>query len=91
MTALPVRPQLSPEQVFIFVEQIVDRLKTISLDESEFLRTIHEFAEGHASGSVYDALLLACARKADARVIYTWNLKHFRRIAPDLADRIRTP
>ena len=92
MTALPVRPQLSPEQVFIFVEQIVDRLKTISLDESEFLRTIHEFADrGHASGSVYDALLLACARKADARAIYTWNLKHFRRIAPDLADGIRTP
>jgi hypothetical protein len=73
MTALPVRPQLSPEQVFIFVEQIVDRLKTISLDESEFLRTIHEFAD------------------RDARAVYTWNLKHFRRIAPDLADRIRTP
>jgi predicted nucleic acid-binding protein len=83
---------LSPEQVFIFVEQIVDRLKTISLDESVYLRTIHEFADrGHASVSVYDALLLACARKADARAIYTWNLKHFRRIAPDLADRIRTP
>jgi predicted nucleic acid-binding protein len=42
-------------------------------------------------GIIYDALLLGCARKVNAQRIYTWNEKHFRLVAPDLADRITTP
>jgi predicted nucleic acid-binding protein len=39
----------------------------------------------------YDALLLRCARKCNAQTIYTWNVKHFEAIAPDLAPRLRMP
>ncbi|GAC1639669.1 MAG: hypothetical protein NVS9B14_20930 [Candidatus Acidiferrum sp.] len=46
---------------------------------------------GIAGGRVYDALLLQCARKSKAEIIYTWNLKHFQAIAPDLTKRMRTP
>jgi predicted nucleic acid-binding protein len=92
MTALPVRPALAPEQVFLFVQQISERLTPISLDETEYLGAIRGLADrGLSSGRVYDALLLACARKAKAETIYTWDLKHFRHLAPDLADCIRTP
>jgi predicted nucleic acid-binding protein len=92
MTALPVRPLLAPEQVFLFVEQIVERLSPVALDSADYLQTIRELSERQfSSGQVCDALLLSCARKSNAEIIYTWNLKHFRRIAPDLADRIQTP
>lgn len=92
MTALPVRPILAPDQVALFLEQIPERLSMISLDEAEYRKTIQDAADRDlVSGRIYDALLLACARKAKARTIYTWNLKHFRQIAPDLAERIRTP
>lgn len=92
MTALPVRPVLAPEQVFLFVEQISERLTIIALEETEYLSTIRELADhGLPGGRVYDALLLACARKSQAETIYTWNVKHFRQLAPDLANRIRTP
>jgi len=92
MTALPVRPVLAPEQVFLFVEQIPERLTTITLEEAEYLNTIRELADRRlSSGRIYDALLLACARKSHAETIYTWNVKHFRQLAPDLADHIRTP
>ncbi|HUI78504.1 MAG TPA: PIN domain-containing protein [Bryobacteraceae bacterium] len=92
MTALPVRPLLAPEQVLLLVQQIVERLTTVVLDEAEYLETLSEVAErGFSSGQVYDALLLACARKSRAETIYTWDLKHFRQIAPDLAEHIRTP
>jgi predicted nucleic acid-binding protein len=92
MTALPVRPLLAPEQVYLFVEQIPERLMVIALEESDYLKTVRDLAERRfASGRIYDALLLACARKSRAETVYTWNLKHFRQIAPDLADRIRTP
>jgi len=37
---------------------------------------------------VHDGLILRCARKVDARKIYTLNEKHFKLAAPDLAERI---
>ena len=40
---------------------------------------------------IYDALLLQCALKAKADVIYTWNLKHFQQLAPNIASTIKTP
>lgn len=92
MTALPVRPLLAPEQVFLFVQQIVERLTPVVLEAAEYLQTIRELSDRQlSSGQVYDALLLACARKSGATTIYTWNVKHFRRIAPDLAEHIQTP
>jgi predicted nucleic acid-binding protein len=64
----------------------------VSLTENEYFETIRKAAEGgFTSGRVYDALLLRCAAKAKARTIYTWNLKHFQAIAPEQAERIRTP
>ena len=60
--------------------------------EREYLETIRNTARlGHTSGMIYDALHLACARKINADLIYTWNVKNFRSLAPDLADKIRTP
>ncbi len=92
MTALPVKPMIPPEQVMLFVEEVRNRLTLVSLDEREYFAAIQEAAgRGFASGWVYDALLLRCAAKAKAQTIYTWNLKHFRVLAPELADRIRTP
>jgi len=42
-------------------------------------------------GTISDALLLTCARKVDAERIYTWNVRHLKLVAPDLAGRILTP
>jgi predicted nucleic acid-binding protein len=74
------------------VEEIPQRLATIVLQQNDYLKIVRDLADRClASGQIYDALLLACARKAKAEKIYTWNLKHFRQLAPDLANRIRTP
>ena len=92
MTSLPVRPSLAPDQVILFIEQIPARLKVIALDDGEYLGVLRELAgRGVSGGRTYDGLLLACARKSKAETIYTWNKRHFERLAPDLAERIRTP
>jgi predicted nucleic acid-binding protein len=92
MSALPVRPALAPEQAFLFVQQMTEKLATIALEQSEYLNAIRDLADrSQTGGRVYDALLLACARKVRAETIYTLNLKHFRQLAPDLAGRIRAP
>ena len=92
MTALPIRPILASEQAFLFVQQIVERITTITLDQAEYMDAMRELSDrGMAGGRVYDALLLACARKSRAETIYTWNVKHFCQIAPNMTERIRTP
>jgi predicted nucleic acid-binding protein len=92
MTVLPVKPAIPPEQVMLFVEEIRKRLTVVSLEEEEYFEAIGNAAHlGFTSGRVYDALLLRCAVKAKVQTIFTWNLKHFRAIAPELAGRMRTP
>jgi len=92
MTVLPVKPQISPEQALLFVGEIARRLTSVPLSVKEYAETIKSVAErGYSGGRVYDALLLCCARKSKAQTIYTWNLKHFHALAPDLTDCIRTP
>jgi len=92
MTAIPHKPALPPEQVMLFIQSLENRLTPIVLNVEEYLYALEKVAaRGLTSGKIYDALLLACAAKSQAHVIYTWNLKHFHAIAPHLADRIQTP
>ncbi|MEO8127372.1 MAG: PIN domain-containing protein [Bryobacteraceae bacterium] len=92
MTALPVKDSIPPDQAVLFVQEVRDRFHVVPLDESEYFATITECAErGFTSGRIYDALLLRCAAKIKAEVIYTWNLKHFQAIDPRQAARIQSP
>lgn len=92
MTVLPVRPPLSADQVLLFVEQIRDKVTIITLNEREYLKTIQDASESRVlGGRIYDALLLAAARKAEPKKVYTWNVTHFRDLAPNWSNRIRTP
>jgi predicted nucleic acid-binding protein len=76
----------------LFISEVRERLTFVALSLDEHLTTIQHIADrGLTSGKIYDALLLACALKSGAEIIYTWNLKHFRAIAPHLADRIQNP
>ena len=64
----------------------------IALDPEEYRAAIGDAAaEDISGGTVYDALIARCALKSKATVIYTWNLKHFRRVGPEVASRARTP
>jgi predicted nucleic acid-binding protein len=92
MTALPVKDVIPPDQALLFVQEARDRLTIVTLTKDEYYGAIvTAAARGFTSGRVYDALLLRCAAKVKAEVIYTWNLKHFRTINPEDADRMRTP
>ena len=92
MTALPVKPPIQPEQALLFVEEIQKRLTPISLSLNDYKETIEAVAgRAYRSGRIYDALLLRCAMKWESGIIYTWNLKHFQGIFPELSSKIRTP
>jgi predicted nucleic acid-binding protein len=92
ITAMPVRNRFDPQQTSLYIEEIRKRCTPVSLSEDEYVETLELVAsKGLTSGVVYDALLLRCAEKVDAGIFYTWNVKHFRSIRPELSDQIRTP
>lgn len=74
----------------LFLAEIRSRLNVVALNEAEYYSAIQNAADrGVMGGTIYDALLVRCAAKAKAEIIYTWNIKHFQQI--DFAGRIRTP
>ncbi|MBI5242303.1 MAG: PIN domain-containing protein [Elusimicrobia bacterium] len=92
LTSLPLRPAIAPEQARLFLQDVRERLAAVTLSEAEYHAILDQAARQRVSGGrVYDLLLLRCAAKAKAERIYTWNIKHFQRLSPSLAARIRTP
>lgn len=92
LSRLPGGRRQRPEFAGRLVEQIAGRMTVVPLTAKEYQDAIHKAALANvAGGTIFDALLLACARKIAAERIYTWNLRHFQLVAPDLAERIVTP
>jgi predicted nucleic acid-binding protein len=92
LTRLPGESRAHPRTAVQFLESMQQHTKVIALDSDEYFEAIDGMSRRGLSGAViYDALILACARKARAERIYTWNLRHFRMVAPDLAAKIVTP
>lgn len=91
-TRLPGNQRFTPEQALHCIQQIEQNFMLLPLSPEEYLREIRYAVTQTLPGAmIYDGLLLACAREAKAERIYTWNIKHFRAIAPDIAGRIVTP
>ena len=92
LTAMPLALRLAPRDAVIAVDTFLKRLTPVTLSAEEYMETLRRTANlGHSGGMIYDALHLACARKIAADQIYTWDVRHFRMLAPDLAERIVTP
>lgn len=91
-TRLPGKNRLSGEQVMLFLGNVQERLTVVTLTADEYNSVLNDGAAiGVIGGNIYDALLGRCAMKAEADFIYTWNVKHFRQISPEIARRTRTP
>lgn len=81
-----------PANVRAAIALLREVLTVVSLTASDYDAVLDDLAARRlVGGLVYDALILRSAVRAHADVIYTWNDRHFRRVAPDWADRIRTP
>ena len=93
LTRTPYQTRVTAGMAWQILEENVLRSFEIeTLSRSEYVRTIKECAvRGWTGGRIYDALHIAAARKAGCSRIYTFNVSHFRQLAPDLTDRIMAP
>ena len=81
-----------PADVRAAIALLREALTVVPLNASDYDAALDDLASRRlVGGLVYDALILRCAVRARADVIYTWNDRHFRRLAPELADQIRAP
>ena len=93
LTSLPVTPRITPAEAVRMIAQNVEALfRMVPVTAAMYRRALQQCeARGLAGGAVYDALLIECARSASVDRIYTFNLRDFHRLAPDLTARIAAP
>jgi predicted nucleic acid-binding protein len=92
LTSMPAPRRVTGEQALLFLGDIRTNLTLVALTAREYVQMVEEVgAAGITGGTIYDAILGYCALKAEAKVIYTWNKKHFLRFPQAIASRVKTP
>ena len=91
LTGMSGKDRVTGDEALLFLGNVRERLTLIALDESEQSRAIEASSAYVSGGGIYDALLGYCALKANAKSLYTWNPKDFKRLSAAISERVRTP
>jgi len=93
LTRLPILPRINPAEARLILEtNVLKYFSLIAVTPDMYAKAVTACVEhGMRGGAIYDALLLECARASGADRIYTFNIRDFRRLAPDLGDRLCVP
>ena len=92
VTGMPGKDRASPDEALLFLRDVRERLTMLTLNEQEYFNVLRDAATaGISGGTTYDAIVAHCALKAKAQFIYTWSLKHFTRLGPQITSRVRQP
>lgn len=93
LTTLPVQPRISSAVAHQLIEHnVLDMFQVVSLSDQDYATIIEHLSDlGIVGGATYDALILCAALKAEADQVITLNERDFRRVYPDIADRIISP
>ena len=87
LTSMPPPHRVSAERAMPFVTDLRAQLTPV-----EVFKVICDLASsGVVGGAVYDGLIAQCALKAKADIIYSWNIRHFQRLGPEIERRLRVP
>jgi predicted nucleic acid-binding protein len=93
LTKTPFVPRISPNEAWqLLSDRVLDKFEIVHLTTEEHIGAIRRSShDGWSGGRIFDALHLQAARKTQCERIYTFNVRHFRQLAPDLADIIVAP
>jgi predicted nucleic acid-binding protein len=93
LTRAPFIPRIRPHDAWLYLaNDVLSVFELVSLTATEYREVVESCSQnGWPGGRVYDALHVRAARKSNCERIYTFNLKHFHEVAPDLRDIILSP
>jgi predicted nucleic acid-binding protein len=92
VTGMPGKARVSGSEALLFLGNVRERLMIVTLDPDEYFKALEGASDvAVVGGGIYDAIIGHCAMKFKADSLYTWNVKHFKRLGPDIARRVKTP
>ncbi len=92
LSKYPGKERISSEYAALLIEQLEEKLSLVWLDGDEYRAAIRRMATmGIVGGAVYDWLIAACALKAGTRHLYTWNVRHFDMLGPEIQKVVSLP
>jgi predicted nucleic acid-binding protein len=93
LTTLPIEPRITPTIAReLITHNVLGALEIVYLSGEDYIAVISHLADlGISGGATYDALIMHAASKASVERVVTLDEKDFRRVYPELADRIVTP
>ena len=93
LTRTPFTPPIYPSEAWQLLDtNVLPYFEVVELSARMYRDTIQDCAsKGWIGGRIYDALHLSCARETGCDRIYTFNVRHFQQLAPDLAGLIGAP
>jgi predicted nucleic acid-binding protein len=73
-------------------ENILSVFEIVALSKDDYHNALQRCIQsGWPGGRIYDALHIESAQKAQCERIYTFNVRHFQQLAPELSDQIEAP
>jgi len=89
---MPGKHRISSEQAMLFMTNIRERMTIVWLSADEYGDMLQKFTSiGIVGGTIHDAFLAACALKAKAETLFTWNLRHDGQFGPEVTGMLKTP
>jgi predicted nucleic acid-binding protein len=89
LTRLPPPQRRSPRSVWSSLERtyLTAQADVVALDADAYLRLLQVASDrGIAGGSIYDAVIMACAQAAEVDTLLTFNERQFRLVADPNID-----
>ena len=91
-TRYPGKERMSAEAASLVLQGIEHRFTLVWLDGDEYCAAIRRMAHlGIVGGAAYDGLVGACALKAGADHLYTWNVRHFDLLDAKIKKLVKMP
>ncbi len=89
---MPGSNRVSSAETILYLGSLRERLTVIGLDGEEMMPAAElAAASGAVIGGIYDAVIGQYFVKSRADWLYTWNLKHFRRLESGIGAKVRLP
>ncbi len=91
-TRYPGKERMSAEAASLVLQGIEHRFTLVWLNGDEYCSAVRRMAQmGIVGGAVYDGLVAACALKAGAEHLYTWNVRHFDLLGAEIKKLVTMP
>jgi predicted nucleic acid-binding protein len=93
LTRAPLPKPFSAADVFAVIEDsIVPNFTIVDVTTESYLAALARCAKaGWRGGRVHDAVYIQAAVQTQCDLIYTYDMEHFRALAPEWGERIQSP